>query len=289
MSITTAYIGIILIWSTTPLAIKWSGEEAGFLFGITARMLIGTFICLLILAFMRIRLEWHKKAIQSYFAASIGIFGSMLLIYWAAQFITSGMLSVLFGVTPLLTGIFAAWLLNERSLTASKIMGIMLGIAGLIAVFYTDIAQANQAIPGIIAVLIATVLHSLSTVTIKKINCHLPGLVINAGSLIISSLLFLITWILSDAHLPENISLKSGISILYLGVLGNVVGFTLYYYALKNMAANKIGMIPLITPVIALMLGYIFNQEPLGWKLLMGSGLILSGLVVHQWGNKIKL
>jgi len=288
MSITTAYIGIILIWSTTPLAIKWSGEEAGFLFGVTARMLIGTFICLLIMAFMRIKLTWNKKAIQSYLAASMGIFGSMLLTYWGAQFITSGMLSVLFGFTPLLTGILAAWVLKERSLTASKITGVAFGITGLIAVFYTDIAQADQAIPGILAVLMATTLHSLSTVTIKKINCHLPGLVINAGSLIISSILFLIVWVFSDAQLPENISLKSGISILYLGVLGNVVGFTLYFYALKNMAANKIGMIPLITPVIALTLGYIFNQEPLGWKLILGSGLILLGLVIHQWGNKIK-
>ena len=288
MSITTAYIGIILIWSTTPLAIKWSGEEAGFLFGVTARMLIGTFICLLILAFMRVRLEWHKKAIQSYLAASMGIFGSMLLTYWGAQFITSGMLSVLFGFTPLLTGIFAAWILNERSLTASKILGIAFGIAGLVAVFYSDIARADQAIPGIIAVLCATALHSLSTVTIKKINCQLPGLVVNAGSLIVSSFLFMITWIISDAHLPESISLKSGVSILYLGVLGNVVGFTLFYYVLKNMAANKIGMIPLITPVIALILGYTFNQEPLGWKLISGSGLILLGLITHQWGNRIK-
>ena len=41
MSVPLAYIGVIIIWSTTPLAIKWSGGDAGFLFGVTARMLIG--------------------------------------------------------------------------------------------------------------------------------------------------------------------------------------------------------------------------------------------------------
>ena len=94
MSITAAYLGIIIIWSTTPLAIKWSGDGPGFLFGVTSRMLIGLFICLLILAFMRVRLQWHRQAVYTYLAASLGIFGSMLLVYWGAQYITSGMVSV---------------------------------------------------------------------------------------------------------------------------------------------------------------------------------------------------
>jgi hypothetical protein len=42
MRIALAYISVILLWATTPLAIKWSIESAGFLFGVTARMIIGT-------------------------------------------------------------------------------------------------------------------------------------------------------------------------------------------------------------------------------------------------------
>ncbi len=37
MSVPAAYIGVILIWTMTPLAIQWSGSEPGFLFGITSR------------------------------------------------------------------------------------------------------------------------------------------------------------------------------------------------------------------------------------------------------------
>ena len=48
MSIPAAYLGIILIWSTTPLAVKWSGEGPGYLFGVSARMAIGTLLCLLL-------------------------------------------------------------------------------------------------------------------------------------------------------------------------------------------------------------------------------------------------
>ncbi|HLF97561.1 MAG TPA: EamA family transporter, partial [Methylococcaceae bacterium] len=41
MRVPLAYIGVILLWATTPLAIKWSGEGPGFLFGVTGRMAIG--------------------------------------------------------------------------------------------------------------------------------------------------------------------------------------------------------------------------------------------------------
>ena len=44
MSVPAAYIGIILIWSTTPLAIQWSGTEVGYLFGITSRMSLGVIV-----------------------------------------------------------------------------------------------------------------------------------------------------------------------------------------------------------------------------------------------------
>jgi len=283
MSVTTAYLGIIIIWSTTPLAIKWSGDGPGFLFGITARMIIGTLICLLILAFMRVRLEWHKNAILTYLAASVGIFGSMLCVYWGAQHITSGMVSVLFGLTPLLTSVFAAIILKENSLDLLKLFGICLALCGLVLVFYTDIARSDYANIGILAIVCATLLHSLSTVLVKKIDSRLPGIVINTGSLVVSSLLFIAVWLASQNPFPETIPLKAGTSILYLGVFGNVIGFTLYFYALKNMDASKIGLIPLITPVLALILGYVLNAEPIGLTLMLGTGLIMLGLLFHNW------
>jgi len=283
MSISAAYLGIIIIWSTTPLAIKWSGDGPGFLFGVTSRMLIGLLVCVLIMAFMRVRLHWSKQAVHTYLAASLGIFGSMLFVYWGAQYITSGMVSVLFGLSPLFTSIFAAILLKENSLDLSKILGILIALCGLVIVFYSDIANSHHAFNGIIAIVAATTLHALSTVLIKKIDCRLPGIVVNTGTLLVSCLLFLLAWLLSDSQLPESITLRTGGSILYLGILGNVVGFTLFFYVLKNMDANKIGLIPLITPVIALIIGHALNAEDIGWTLIVGTMLILLGLLAHNW------
>lgn len=282
MSVNAAYLGLILIWSTTPLAIKWSAEGPGFLFGVTARMLIGTLVCLLILLFMRKRLVWHPQAVYTYLSSSLGVFGSMLCVYWGAQYITSGLVSVLFGLTPLLTSLFAAFILKEKSLGLSQILGIALALSGLIVIFYTDIAESHFAVKGIIAVFLATSLHSLSTVMVKRVGTDLPGIVVTTGSLLISSLLFLLTWLLGNNALPEVLPIKAIGSIFYLGMIGTVVGFTLFYYALSHMKASSIGLIPLITPVLALILGNLLNAEEIGPKLLLGTGLILSGLVAHN-------
>ena len=52
MGVPSAYLGVILIWSTTPLAILWSSQEVGFVFGVSSRMLIGAVLALIIAALM---------------------------------------------------------------------------------------------------------------------------------------------------------------------------------------------------------------------------------------------
>ena len=95
MRIPLAYISVIFLWATTPLAIKWSGEGPGFLFGVTARITIGAVCILFVMMLMRQCLVWHRKARQTYLAVALQIYGSMLAVYWAAQFIPSGWISVI--------------------------------------------------------------------------------------------------------------------------------------------------------------------------------------------------
>ena len=66
MSVPISYLSVILIWSTTPLAIQWSGNDVGFQFGVAARMTIGLIALLVLLHLMKIELPWHKKARRIY-------------------------------------------------------------------------------------------------------------------------------------------------------------------------------------------------------------------------------
>lgn len=135
MSVPAAYLSIILIWSTTPLAIQWSASGNGFLFPVMARMVIGLAICLMLLLIFRIKMPWHREARITYLAAGLGILGTMLCVYWGARYISSGLIALLFGLSPIFTSIAAAFWLNERSFSTSKILGTLLSLLGLAAIF----------------------------------------------------------------------------------------------------------------------------------------------------------
>ena len=285
MSVPLAFLGTILIWSTTPLAIKWSSVGPSFLFAVTARMLISTAGCLLLLSLLRVRLHWHKRALQIYVAEGLAIYGSLMCVYWGTQFIPSGLVSVIFGLTPLLTGLMAALWLNEQSLTPVKLLGMLVAFAGLTLIFGDGFSAGQEALMGMAAVLVAVIMHSVTTVWVKKLGNDMSALSMTTGGLLIAMPLYLLTWGLFDGHLPETIPTKAAWAIVYLGLFGSVMGFILFFYVLKHVQASKVGLIPLVTPVSALLLGASLNQEAIPHVVWSGTGLILFGMSVYQWGH----
>ncbi len=285
MSVPAAYLGIILIWSTTPLAIKWSSAGAGFLFAVTARMALGAAVCLLLVRLLRIDMPWHREARRAYLAAASGIFGAMLCTYWGAQFIPSGLISVLFGLTPLVTGVAAAYWLDERALSPVRVFGILLAIGGLGLIFLAGHALANIGWQGIIAVLLGVVIQSLSAVWVKRTHAQLHPMALNTGALLLALAAYLLTWAVADGHLPATLDRRTVGAIGYLGLLGTVVGFNLYFYVLQRLSAGVIAIVTLITPVLALLLGSIVNGERVDMRVWQGTLLILTGLLIYQWGG----
>ena len=70
MPVRAAYLGVILIWSTTPLASQWS-MQSDFLFALTARLSIGAMVAILMVKLMKREVEWHAKAIAGYIIATV--------------------------------------------------------------------------------------------------------------------------------------------------------------------------------------------------------------------------
>jgi drug/metabolite transporter (DMT)-like permease len=283
MSVPAAYLSIILIWSTTPLAIQWSSTGDGFLFPVMARMAIGLALCVLLLVVLKIKMPWHRDARNTYLAAGLGIFGTMLCVYWGARYISSGLIAVLFGLTPIFTSIAAAFWLEEQSFSPGKILGTLLGIAGLASIFGSGLSLGAHALPGISMVLFAVMLQSLSLVWVKRIGATIPAMAVTSGALMIVAPLLLLVWEIFDGVLPLAITPRASWSIIYLGVFGSVLGFSFYFYVIKRMEAGQIALITLITPVSALLLGQFLNGEKIQSGVWLGTIFVLCGLVSHQW------
>lgn len=285
VTILVGFFIVVIIWSTTPLAIKWSGEGPGYLFAVMARMVIGTLVMLLLARVKRAAVPWHRQAVMTYFAAGLGIYGAMLSVYWGSQFIASGFISVIFGLTPIVTGIMAYFLLQERGLTPLRLLGIVLGILGLAIIFQRSFDLGELVTLGIGAVFVSVLLHALSSVLVKRWHTELSALSVTTGGLLLATPAYIVTWLVVDGHLPQLLPASALWSIIYLGVIATGIGFTLYFYILKHMPASQVALLTLLTPVLALWIGQIFNHEVVSMSAWLGSVLILFGMSIYQWGG----
>ena len=286
MSVPAAYICVILIWSTTPLAIQWSNDEVGFLFGITSRMILGVLGGLLVAGLFSIRLPWHTQARRTYIAAGLGLFFAMTSVYWSSQFIPSGWMSVIFGLAPIITGVMATFWLAEQTLTAPRITGMLLGLAGLAIMLLGSQQLGHHAIYGIAGMVFSVIAYSASAIAVKRIGADVPALATTIGGLTVTVPLLVILYILTGQPIPEAVPLRAAMSIVYLGLIGSVLGFAMYYYVLRHVEATRVALITLITPVSALMLGHFLNGEALQTEALIGTATILSGLLLFEYGQK---
>jgi len=292
MSVPAAYLAVIAIWSTTPLTIKWSSEGPGYVAGVTGRMLIGTVICLIIVKLFRIEMPWHRRAVEAYAAGSLAVFGGMMSVYWGAQFIDSGMVALLFGLTPLATTVIAVMTGAESRPGAIKIIAIFIALSGLACILLPGSDSTgyenSDTVYGMAAVFAGMLMHSVSTVWAKKAAQGLPAMAMTTGSLLMSMPLYLLSWYVIDGTIPTSIDTRAVSSIIYLGVFGSVLGYMLYFYALRHVTASKMALLTLVTPVTALLLGQALNQEQVTATVWTGTGMIMLGLVMHQWGHRLR-
>jgi drug/metabolite transporter (DMT)-like permease len=288
MSVPAAYLGIILIWATTPLAITWSNDSSDFLLAVSARMSLGFIVCLLLLLVLRIPLRWHREAVMTYVAAGLGIYAAMISVYWGAQYIPSGLISVLYGLSPMAIGLFAALWLGERFFTPSRVGGLLVSLLGLMVIFLPQSDLETVSARGLIGVLLSVVLHAASAVWVKRIGTQMHPLAINSGALALAVPLYLISWLLFGNGVPSELLQHSVVSVLYLALIGTALGFNLYFYVLKRVSASVVGLITLITPVLALLLGQGLNGEQIGSHVWLGTAVILLGLSLFMWGGRLR-
>ncbi len=283
--IPVAFLMVTVIWATTPVTIKWSGNGVHFLFGIMLRMGIGTVLAVALALLVHRKLPFDHRACKLYSAVALALFAGMLPVYWAAQTISSGLISVIFGVTPVITGYLAWRFIREQGFSGVKILGMLSGLAGLMSIFTGSTLMGPRYAYGVAAVVAAVILHSVSSVWIKSMKSDMPAITMVAGGLLFSMPLFVAAYLIFAPPLVAVIPQRALWSIVYLGVIGSVVGFVCYYYLLKHLPASSVALITLITPVLALWIGSVFENEKISFNIYMGTVLVLMGMALHQWGE----
>lgn len=282
MRIAIAYIGVVLVWSTTPLGVKWSNSSLEFLAAVSLRMLLALLLSTFILIFLRRPIFQSRGDWKAYLAGSLGVFPSMTLVYWSAQHIPSGLIAVVFGIYPFFVSVISRVFLGERNLTFSRVLALVLAVLGLGLIHYEQMQFGGTAMYGVLGVLLATLFFSISSVWLKAVGGGIDPLRQTAGVLLFAVPAFLILWFVTDGIIPTVFDFRSVTGVVYLAVAGSLLGGTLFFYVLKHCSAMVTSFVSLITPMLAILVGMVVEGEQLSIAAFTGCLIIVASLGIYQ-------
>lgn len=285
------YALICFIWGSTWLAIRFGLESLTPLFSAGIRFTIASGFILILMKIQSVSLQTDKVSLRLYFMMAFFSFVIPFgLVYWAEQFVPSGMAAVLFAVYPFFVVIFSYYRMPAESINIFKIVGIILGFAGLLTIFSDSFtSNLTDYILGMFAVVLSGIMQAWIATSIKKFGHHLHPLSMNFIPMIVAGISLLIIGYLSEDLSYTRIDSNAVLSVLYLAFFGSVITFTSFYWLLKRVNIVILSLIAFITPIVALILGFIVYDEELSARHFIGSAMVLLGVLAANLDNLLKL
>jgi len=171
-------------------------------------------------------------------------------------------------------------LLHDDRMTAPKVLGLLMGFAGVVILMSKDLGASLGSVLGQLAVIVASAFYAGSAVYARKTTEDTPGILRSAGPLIsATAVMWLATFLVeSPVEIPQ-LGI-TWIALLFLGILGSGVAFIMAYYLIHEIGPTRTSMVTYLFPLGGVILGVAFLNEALSWQLLVGATLIILSLVV---------
>jgi drug/metabolite transporter (DMT)-like permease len=255
------------------------------------RFLLASFFILILMKIRGVSLQLDKISIRLYlvmgFLSFVIPFG---LVYWAEQYVPSGMASVLFAVFPFFVAIFSFLFIARDSLDIFKIFAIVIGFTGIVIIFSDSFGgDITDYLIGMFAIVISATMQAGIVTTIKKYGHHLNPLSMNFVPMLIAGISMLVIGLVFEDTSKNSFGLNAVLSILYLAFFGSVITFTSYYWLLKKINIVILSLIAFITPIVALILGFLIYDEQLSTNDFIGSAFVLFGVFGANMGNLLRM
>lgn len=210
------------------------------------------------------------------------------LVFWGENFISSGLTAILYTTLPLFGLLIAHVSLPGEPLTLPKVVGVLLGIAGVTLIFSHQLNVGDpMALWGSAAIVSAALGTAYAGVLIKARGGHLDPVLLTTVQMIVGLLPLLFVGVLLEGNpLSFSWTLMAWLSLLYLAWMGSSLAFVLLYWLIQNMEVTKTQLIPLMSTLIAVALGWLVLQEELGWRAAVGGAGVLLGLALATWRRR---
>ena len=270
--------------------IKIAVQEVGPITLVAFRVLFGLLFGIVVIVIQRAQMprsfrEWSPLLLLGITNVAIPFF----LISWGEQSIDSAVAAILDATVPLFTILIAHYLLHDDKMTWPKVLGLLIGFAGVIVLMSKDIGASFGSVLGQLAVVLACAFYAGSAVFARKTTEDTPGILRSAGPLVSATVIMWLATFLVESPLKIPQLGITWIALLFLGILGSGLAFVMSYYLIHEIGPTRTSMVTYLFPLGGVVLGVAFLNENLSWQLLAGAVLIILSLVVANWqpGNSL--
>ncbi len=275
-------ISLSLLWGGSFLFIELALEDFKPLTIVAMRVSIAAIVLHCVLHYKQMKFPWDRKNLLLF--TMMGAINNVIpfsCIVWGQQTIDAGRASVLNATVPLFTVLLAHWLLTNEKLTATKLLGVAIGFAGVLVLTGPGAFNSNavNSTTGQVAILVAAVSYAFAGIFGKQLN-HLNPLVSAAGMLTASALIMIPATFLLEPIGSFQLNYRSIIAVLLLGVACTALAYLLYFKILVQAGSSNLSLVTFLIPPSAMMMGVLFLNERVSAKDLVGLCLILTGMAI---------
>ncbi len=274
-----AFAVLVIAWASSFSVVKIGLEDAPPVLFVGGRTLLAGVLLTAVASVrggdLNFRRDWRVFGFLAVFNVVLFVgFQTFALLY-----LPSGTAAVLIYLQPILVGVFA-WAILGESLTPMKVLGLLLGFAGIVAVSSAGLlGGAGDVTPLGVACGVASALFwALGTVGFKKYEARISTLWAVAMPFLAGGVA--LTGLGLALESPSEISWTGPLisSVLYSAFVGTGLAWLLFFGLVRAGEASRVASYIFVVPLAAVVIGALLLDEALGPPLLVGAALVVSGI-----------
>jgi drug/metabolite transporter (DMT)-like permease len=273
---------LILLWGTSFMFTAISVRTVDPVTVVFYRLALGAVVLSLVVYARGDSLPLNWQAWAGFFVMAIA--GNALpffLIAWGQQSVDSGVAGMIMAIMPLLTMVFAHYLVEGETLNRYKLIGFTLGITGVILLLGPVFEGGGREFWSGVAIFTAATCYAVNTILIKRLPRFSP-MVGACGVLIMASLILFPAWLLVAHDSDSNISQDSMFSVIWLGIGPTGIATIILFAVIERAGPTFLSTINYLIPVVAFLCGAWLLAEAVTWHHFVALVAILGGIAVTR-------
>lgn len=207
------------------------------------------------------------------------------LLFWAERRVPSGVAAVMMATIPVFMAMSEILILRTQRLTMRLALALLAGLAGVAVLVShtTSFGEVPIDTAGAIGLVIAAMAWAVGSSLTRKLPLPESKPMSSGAQMLVGGVFLTITAAALGefrAFRPAEVSRGAWLALAYLTVAGSIVAYTAYIWLIHHESQTKVGTYAYVNPVVAVLLGYFLGGESIGPRTILGTLLVLVGVVV---------